>query len=113
MTEHAVKTGEMISAMNASYVGFLTLLLEPPAPLYTDMRTGAFVPLTPLEVMEELEIIFENTSCAGDTVFRSNHASNWLMLKGTLPKDKERMLKQIRQAKAGTGIFRPEGQRRL
>src|SRR3990172_6130882 len=32
------------------------------------------------------------------TVFRSDHASNWLILKGTLGTDKERLLAQVRQA---------------
>lgn len=32
------------------------------------------------------------------TVFRSDHASNWLILKGTLGADKERLLQQVRQA---------------
>ena len=32
------------------------------------------------------------------TVFRSDHASNWLVLKGTLGAEKERMLAQVRAA---------------
>jgi predicted YcjX-like family ATPase len=32
------------------------------------------------------------------TVFRSDHASNWLVLKGTLGADKERLLQQVRLA---------------
>ena len=113
MVEHAVKTGELITAMNASYVGFLTLLVEPEAPLYADVLSGAFELLTPAEVMEELEIIFEHTNCTGETVFRSNHASNWLSLKGTLPQDKERMLEQVRYAKTNSGAFRAQWQRGL
>ena len=34
------------------------------------------------------------------TVFRSDHASNWLVLKGTLGADKERLLQQLRAALA-------------
>ena len=37
------------------------------------------------------------------TIFRSDHASNWLVLKGTLGADKDRLLDQVRQA-----ITRPE-----
>lgn len=35
-----------------------------------------------------------------NTVFRSDHASNWLVLKGRLGADKERLLNEIRQALA-------------
>ena len=37
------------------------------------------------------------------TVFRSDHASNWLVLKGTLGADKDRLLAQVRQAIAEPG----------
>ena len=37
------------------------------------------------------------------SVFRMNHASNYLSLKGTLNEDKEAMLAQIRRAEAAHG----------
>lgn len=40
------------------------------------------------------------------TVFRSDHASNWLVLKGTLGAEKERLLAQIRAALADPGHTR-------
>ncbi|MDK9725127.1 MAG: B12-binding domain-containing radical SAM protein [Sterolibacteriaceae bacterium MAG5] len=49
------------------------------------------------------------------TVFRSDHASNWLVLKGTLGKDKARLLEQVREAiadPAGTQL-RPDWARGL
>jgi len=113
LAEHAVKTGEMISAMGASYVGLLTLLLEPEAPLYKDVQSGVFKLLSPIETLDELEIIIGNTNCVKETVFRSNHASNWLALKGMLPSDKEPMLAQIRRAKTDSNMLRPDWQRQL
>ena len=111
--EHAAKTGEMISRMGASYVGLLTLILEPPAPLYFDEKSGNFQQITPIETLDELEVILQNTDCESETILRSNHASNWLVLKGTLPHDKERMLRQVRRAKQDTSALRPDWQRRL
>ena len=111
--EHASKTGEMISAMGASYVGLLALILNPEAPLYADAQSGKFELLTPLETVEELEIILENAICESETVFRSNHASNWLVLKGTLPRDRERLLGQVRSAKVDTSVLRPGSHRFL
>jgi len=49
------------------------------------------------------------------TVFRSDHASNWLVLKGTLGADKDRLLAQVRQAIADPGgaPLRPDWARGL
>jgi hypothetical protein len=81
--------------------------------MYTQLQSGEFEQLSPPEVMEELEMILENTSCASETVFRSNHASNCLILKGTLPDDRERMIGQVRRAKTEIGSLRPSMQRYL
>ena len=50
-----------------------------------------------------------------DTVFRSDHASNWLVLKGRLNRDRERLLAQLDAAIADpTGApLRPEWLRGL
>ncbi|WP_173768339.1 radical SAM protein [Nitrogeniibacter mangrovi] len=49
------------------------------------------------------------------TVFRSDHASNWLVLKGTLGADKARLLAQVRAAIAAPGAanLRPDWARGL
>jgi radical SAM superfamily enzyme YgiQ (UPF0313 family) len=49
------------------------------------------------------------------TVFRSDHASNWLVLKGTLGADKERLLAQVDQAMhhPESARLRPDWQRGL
>jgi len=98
MTEHAIETGKMIGKLGATYVGLLTLILEPGAPMYDDEIAGRFIPLSAYEVMEELENILSNADCIKDCVFRSNHASNLISLRGTLPPDKERLLTQVRSA---------------
>ncbi|MEG0035662.1 MAG: radical SAM protein [Oscillospiraceae bacterium] len=98
MREHAVKTGEMIGKMGASYVGLLTLMLAPNTPIFDELENGSFVPLNSREVAEELDLILSNASCEKPCVLRSNHASNSLILHGTLPQDKDRLLRQVRQA---------------
>jgi hypothetical protein len=49
------------------------------------------------------------------TVFRSDHASNWLSLRGNLPQDKENLLAQLRAAIAApaSAPLRPAWARRL
>lgn len=47
------------------------------------------------------------------SVFRSDHASNWLVLRGTLGADKERLLGEVRAALAGQAPLRPAWARGL
>lgn len=96
--DHAIQSGTMISEMEPSYVGLLTLITEPGAEMHQDIREGRFTLLSPLEVLKETELLLENTNVTKNCVFRSNHASNYVSLKGDLPKDKERMLAQLRAA---------------
>lgn len=96
--DHAVQSGTMISEMEPSYVGLLTLITEPGAELHKEIKEGHFQLLSPVEVLKETELLLENTNVSKTCVFRSNHASNYVSLKGDLPQDKERMLGQLRDA---------------
>ncbi len=106
--EHARMTASMISEMQPYYASILTLMVEPRAPLYRDIQEGRFQLLTPAEVMAEMECLLENIHVTKKCVFRSNHASNYLSLKGDLPEDQERMLAQIRAARENTSMLKEE-----
>ena len=100
--EHAVQTAEAFSAMNPEYIGLLTLMVEPGTPLAQWVREGSFHVLNAVEVMQEMELFLQHIDSPG-SVFRMNHASNYLTLKGTLNQDKE-LLQQVRQGLAGHGL---------
>jgi radical SAM superfamily enzyme YgiQ (UPF0313 family) len=53
--------------------------------------------LSVLGLMQELEILLSTLELKR-TVFRSDHASNWLVLRGTLGVDKPRLLQDLRAA---------------
>jgi radical SAM superfamily enzyme YgiQ (UPF0313 family) len=108
MDEHAVETGRMIGAMGASYVGLMTLMIAPGSSISADIQSGKFEPLTTQDVMRELELILTHANCEKPCVIRSNHASNRLVLKGTLPQDKERLLKQVHSAMQDEKLLRPD-----
>lgn len=57
----------------------------------------AWEPLSRHELFLEMECFLSGLELKR-TTFRSDHASNWLVLKGTLGADKERLLQQVRQA---------------
>jgi len=54
-------------------------------------------PLTQLQLFSEVERLLRGLELK-QTVFRSDHASNYLVLKGNLGRDKERLLAQVRSA---------------
>lgn len=111
--ENAIDTGTMISEMEPTYASFLTLMVEPGTPLYEDWRNGKFELLKPEEVLMEAKLMLENVNVTKKCVFRSNHASNYLSLKGDLPDDKDAMLKQIDWAMENTQVLKDERFRAL
>ena len=111
--EHAISSGKIISAMEPSYVGLLTLMVERGTELELDIRSGKFQVLTPEEVLVETYELLQNIHVAKTCVFRSNHASNYLSLAGDLPRDQERLLSQIKKAMNNLGMLKDERFRAL
>lgn len=105
--EHAVETGKALSAINPEYIGLLTLMLEGDIPLVDWVREGSFQLLTPIQVMAESYLLLQNLDSPG-SVFRANHPSNYLTLRGTLNGDKPVLLAQLEEAMEGDADFRPE-----
>ena len=67
--------------------------------------------LTPEEVVDEMELFLSNVDSEG-TVFRANHASNYMLLKGHLNEDIPAMIQQIEEIRSRNG-FRKERWRAL
>lgn len=111
LKEHALESAGLISAMKPDYLGFLTLMLEPGTPMKEEAESGKMKLLTPAQTVEEMELFLQHVDSEG-TVFRSNHASNYISLRGTLNKDIPAMLRQLQQAREND-IFRAENMRRL
>ncbi|HPT69696.1 MAG TPA: radical SAM protein [Syntrophomonas sp.] len=92
--EHQKNTAKMMNEMNPDYIGALTLMLVPGTQLYRKQQKGEFELPGPFEILDEMRILIENLEVQG-TEFRSNHASNYLPIKGRLPEDKQKMLNLI------------------
>ena len=111
--DHAIQTGTMISEMEPSYVGLLTLMVEPGVPLEKDIRTGKFQVLTAEEVVAETLLMLKNVDVKRKCVFRSNHASNYVSLRGDLPQDKDKMIAMLRRAMEDHNMLKDERFRML
>jgi radical SAM superfamily enzyme YgiQ (UPF0313 family) len=113
-TQHAVNTGKAVTRMNPSFFAALTLMVVPGTVLDDMVKRGEFELVTdPLDVLKEVELMVNNIDAPGPVVFRTNHASNYLPLKGIFPADKERLLKTIREAVKDPSILRSESMRGL
>ena len=111
--DHAIQTGTMISEMEPSYVGLLTLMIDPIVPMAKDIEEGRMKLLSPEEVMAETLLMLKNTNVSKKCVFRSNHASNYVSLRGNLPDDKEKMMALVRKAMENHDMFKDERFRAL
>jgi len=112
--EHAQQTGRVVSAMNPEYLSMLTLMLIPGTELHRQWQDGTFELPEPPELLGELRQVIAATDGLTRCVFRTNHASNYLPLAGTLSRDKARLLAALDEAVSrGPSALRPEVWRAL
>jgi radical SAM superfamily enzyme YgiQ (UPF0313 family) len=107
--EHALETAKILTDIDPDYAGALTLTLVPGTPLYEQWEQGKFHPISPFRSLEELKIIIENSSFS-DCFFSSMHASNYISVRGKLPRDKDRMLRELEVVLAAKdpSLLKPE-----
>lgn len=111
LEEHALASARLVSLMKPEYLGFLTLMLEEGVPILKEIKEGQMTLLSPDDVMEEMRLFLTHVDAEG-TVFRANHASNYLALGGTLNRDIPVMLAQVEEAERKQR-YRAEWYRRL
>jgi radical SAM superfamily enzyme YgiQ (UPF0313 family) len=104
---HARATALAANRMQPRFLSLLTVSPVPGTPLFDDVEAGRWRPPSPKEALRELRFIVQGLELSG-TVFRSNHASNYLPLSGRLPADKSRLLGTIDLALAGEIALTPE-----
>jgi len=103
---HAEESALLIDEIRPRFTSALTLMLDPRGSDYAhrfgdpDWRL-----LGPGEMLEECRVLIAGIEETG-IIFRADHASNYLSLKGTFQKSKQRLLDEIDAALAD-----PEGRR--
>lgn len=111
LKEHALACAQLVTAMKPEYVGFLTLMLDRDAPIMRQINSGEMKLLAPEDIVTEMRLFLQNVDSEG-TVFRSNHASNYIILKGTLNKDIPQMLQYLDDVETKSR-YRSERSRKL
>ena len=109
MVQHAHDTATLINEIDPEYLGLLTLMVCEGTPIARKVERNEFQVPGPLEMLREIELMIEPLELS-NCVFRCNHASNYLPLKGTLPGDKQKLLETLRTVtrSGDTRYLRPE-----
>lgn len=95
--QHALNSADIINRISPKFLSTLTLSL-PFGQNHFDRRfKGEYQQQTVVELLEELKLFLEHVEVE-NTIFRSNHVSNNLVLEGTLSKNKNMLIEQLSQA---------------
>ncbi len=98
MTEqHALGSARLINAVQPDYLATLVLFSRRGNTRVAEGFGGDFTPLSQRQLFEEMALFLSNLTLE-KTIFRSDHASNFLPLKGVLNRDLGAMLAQLKAA---------------
>lgn len=99
--QHADNSARLANATQPEYLSTLVVSFPKGEARFRE-GFAEWEPLDQPALFREMERLLSQLELRR-TVFRSDHASNWLVLKGTLGADKDRLLAQVRQAIAEPG----------
>ena len=91
---HARATADVLNKIDPEYIGALTLMTPPGTRISEMVQNREFEPMDPWEILKELRLLIEGLELS-HCVFRTNHASNYLPIGGTLNADKESILRTL------------------
>lgn len=104
--EHARGSARLINEISPRYLSVLSLIILRNTPLHEMVNKGDFELPDPVSSLREMALLLENLHVE-QCIFRSNHASNYLPLAGTLNKDREKLLQNLRWA-ISQEVIKPE-----
>ena len=112
--QHAKHSAALMNQSQPDYLSTLVVSFPLGEQRHAEGFDGRFRPLTQAELFQEMIWLLDDLALT-HTVFRSDHASNYLVLKGILGQDKQAMLAQVQQAlhQPGSIALRQEWQRGL
>lgn len=112
--QHAVNSARILNEIQPEFASVLVLSFPFGEAHYKERFAGRYVGMNIVDLLEELRVFIDNTDLQ-NTVFRSDHASNYLVLKGRLGQDKADFLQRIDRAISNPELaeLRQEWQRGL
>mgnify|MGYP000013951609 FL=1 len=112
--QHAINTAKLVNEAQPEFVSTLVVSFPVGEERFRAGFNGEYEPLEQSDLFQEIRTFIAKLELT-NTVFRSDHASNYLVLKGELGTDKQAMLDKIDLAlnKPGAIPLRQEWQRGL
>ncbi|WP_206483362.1 radical SAM protein [Thalassotalea sp. G2M2-11] len=95
--QHALNSARLMNEAQPEYLSTLVVSFPLGEQRFAQGFNGQFQQLTQPELFQEMQWLL-TTLDLDKTIFRSDHASNYLVLKGVLGQDKAKMLAQVNQA---------------
>ncbi|GIU15763.1 radical SAM protein [Shewanella sp. MBTL60-007] len=95
--QHAKNSAKLMNAAQPEYLSTLVVTLPLGTQRMDEAFDGGFQLPDQAQLFEEMHILLSELEL-NKTVFRSDHASNYLVLKGVLGKDKQALIAQVEAA---------------
>jgi radical SAM superfamily enzyme YgiQ (UPF0313 family) len=92
--QHAINSAKLLNIIQPEFASVLVLSFPFGIERYKLKFKGEYVPMTIAELLQEMEEFISHTELES-TIFRSNHASNYIVLSGILPRDKSHFIEQL------------------
>ena len=93
-SQHAENTAKIVNIIQPELLSSLVLSFPFGVKHFTERFKGNYVPMEIIDLLKEMQIFISNTELKS-TIFRSDHASNYLVLNGVLGRDKNIMLDDL------------------
>jgi radical SAM superfamily enzyme YgiQ (UPF0313 family) len=112
--QHAENTARLVNIVQPELLSSLVLSFPFGKSHFRERFQGDYVDMEISDLLREMQMFLAKTELHS-TIFRSDHASNYLVLNGVLGRDKQIMLDNLAQAiaKPGEARLRPEWKRGL
>jgi radical SAM superfamily enzyme YgiQ (UPF0313 family) len=118
---HALESADLVNKICPDderiwYIAFLSLMVPQGTVMYERKLRNEFKEMNSYEILTELKLFIETINFpnkSANCIFRSNHASNYLPLRGVLERDKSKILNLIESGLENRNILRAEHYRAL
>ena len=91
---HAINSAELLNRIQPDLLALLVISFPYGYEHFQKRLKSEFEPLSQLEMLKEMRLLLSKVELE-NTVFRSDHASNYLVFKGGLNRDKAKFINQL------------------